>query len=116
MQTGTGLGAWPNQPPPVYQLMAEIRSLVAAGAPVTLLTHAEERLIERNLDMNDVLHGWKIGDIIGPVTAGKHPGEWQCKVVAPVLYPDSTREIGIVTIVVGRSELLVRTVEWEDEN
>jgi hypothetical protein len=55
--------------------MGVIRSLVAAGAPIILTDHAQDRLLERNLDMADVLRGYRIGDIAGPITAGKNQEE-----------------------------------------
>jgi hypothetical protein len=95
--------------------MALIRKLAREGAPITLLNHAEERLFERDFDMNDILQAFKIGDIEGPVTAGRNAGEWVCKVTGPVRYPRSTRNMGVITIVVNALELLIETVEWEDK-
>lgn len=116
MTAGTQLGQWPQRPPLAHQLIAVIRSLVQAGAPITLSKHAEERLLQRDLDMTDVLRGFRIGDIVGPVTPGDNPNEWECRVVTPVSrYPEIKREIGIVTVVIDASSLLIGTVRWEDE-
>lgn len=66
--------------------------------------------------MEDVLAAFRIGDIIGAIRAGDNQDEWECKVVSPVnRYPETKREIGVVTIVVGARSLLIGTVMWEDE-
>ena len=85
------------------------------GAVTELLDHAEERMIERDIDMIDVLKVLRIGDIVGPIEPGISEHEWKCKVTASPRYPETAREIGVVTIVVRSSRLLIKTVEWEDE-
>lgn len=81
---------------------------------IVLLDHAEERMLERDIDMIDVLRVLKTGEIVGVIEAGIGPGEWKCKVTASPRYPEMKREIGVVTIVVRSSRLLIKTVEWED--
>lgn len=114
MPTGSRLGEWPQKPPQARQLIAVIRSLVAA-VDIVLLDHAEERMIERDIDIMDVLKVLKTGDVVGPIEPGISEHEWKCKVTASPRYPESVREIGVVTIVVRSSRLLIKTVEWEDE-
>ncbi len=94
--------------------MAVIRSLIEHG-DLVLLDHAEERMLERDIDMFDVLRVLKTGEIVETIEPGDGRDEWKCKVTASPRYPDSNREIGVVTIVVRASRLLVKTVEWEDE-
>lgn len=106
------VGNWPDEPPRTYQLIEIIRSL-AASSRLVLLDHAEERMYERDIDMNDIMTVLRIGEIVGPVEPGRQADEWQCKVTAS---PDlnAGREIGVVTIVMSASRLLIKTVEWED--
>lgn len=109
------LGEWPNKPPRAHEIMKVIRSLIAAGAPITITDHAEERMIERDLDMNDVLRGFRIGDAV-KIEPGQNAGEWACTVASPVLRnPEVKREIGILTIVVAARSLILGTVKWVDE-
>ena len=51
---GPALGHWPDQPPREYQLIAVIRSLLD-HVPVVLLDHAEEQMLKRGIDMQDVM-------------------------------------------------------------
>jgi hypothetical protein len=94
--------------------MAVIRSLIEHSDPV-LLDHAEERMLERDIDMLDVIRVLRTGEIVGTIDPGINADEWKCKVTASPRYPDNIREIGVVTIVVRASRLPIKTVEWEDE-
>ena len=114
MATDHRLGDWPHNPPRNRQLIAVIRSLIGT-ADIVLLDHAAERMIKRDIDMIDVLRVLKTGDIVGPIEPGISEQEWKCKVTAAPQYPESKREIGVVTIVVRSSRLLIKTVEWEDK-
>ena len=114
MTRSTRLGQWPEKPPLSRNLMAVIRSLVE-HSDVVLLDHAEERMVERDIDMLDVLRVLKTGEIVGSIDPGISSDEWKCKVTASPRYPDDKREIGVVTIVVRASRLLIKTVEWEVE-
>jgi len=109
----TRLGRWPTSPPLAHQLMAVIRSLLEHES-IVLLDHAEERMLERDIDMLDVLRVLKTGEIVGAIEAGVGSEEWKCKVIASPRYPEIKRDIGVVTIVVRSSRLLIKTVEWED--
>jgi hypothetical protein len=82
---------------------------------ILLLDHAEERMEERDIDMFDIRRILLTGDIVGPIESGIGDQEWKCKVVASPRYPESSREIGVVAIVVRTSRLIIKTVEWEDE-
>lgn len=72
-------------------------------------------MFERDIDMSDVLRVLKTGEIVGAIEAGTSEYEWKCKLTASPRYPDDKREMGVVTIVVRSSRLLVKTVEWEVE-
>src|SRR5687768_16188925 len=112
--TGIRARAVATRPPQARKLMAVIRSLVEDSDPV-LLDHAEGRMLERDIDMLDVLRVLRTGEIVGTIEPGINADEWKCKVTASPRYPDNNREIGVATIVVRASRLLIKTVEWEDE-
>jgi hypothetical protein len=112
MTRGIGLGQWPEKPPIARNLMAVIRSLVD-HTDIVLLDHAEERMRGRDIDMFDVRQVLKTGEIVGTIEPGINADEWKCKVTASPRFPEDKREIGVVTIVVRASRLLIKTVEWE---
>ena len=73
--------------------------------------HALDRMEERGITTLDVLRVLQAGEIVGKVEAGKNLGEWKCKVVER---RKRARAIGVATVVIKASKLLVKTVEWED--
>jgi hypothetical protein len=67
---------------------------------------------ERGIDDIDVYRALRRGFVMeNSIRAGKNAGEQVCKVVEQ---NKGARDLGVVTIVVGHSKLLVKTVEWED--
>jgi hypothetical protein len=74
--------------------------------------HALERMEERDIDADDVLHIFALGDISGTIESGKRPEEWQCLVVGNL--PWTSREAGVVTVVVRNERLIIVTTEWID--
>ncbi len=62
--------------------------------------------------MFDLYRTLEIGEITGPIEAGKNAGEWKVKMVA--VLEGTSRRMGAVVIVVREKRLLVKTVEWED--
>lgn len=73
--------------------------------------HARERMDLRDISDAEAIRVLRTGEIKGDMEAGSSPGEWKCKVVAPIR---GSREVGVVTIVVRTGCLFVKTVEWED--
>jgi len=69
-------------------------------------------MLERNFDAEDVLKIMALGDIDGPIVAGDNEGEWRCCVVGKL--PWTSREAGIVTVVVREKSLIFVTTEWID--
>ena len=53
-----------------------------------------------------------LGEIDGPVVAGKRDGEWRCRVVGRL--PWTSRDAGVVTVVVKEKELIFVTTKWID--
>jgi len=72
----------------------------------------DERMNERSLEIFDALEVIRLGDIDGKILPGKNPGEWRCVVVGNLRW--TTREAGVVTVVVRDEKLIVATVEWMD--
>jgi hypothetical protein len=99
-------------PPHPGSLMATIRRLTATGA-YSFSHHAfDERMVERGFGIDDVLEIMALGEIDGPVEAGRRDGEWKCTVVGKLAW--TSRDAGVVTVVVRESRLIFVTVEWMD--
>ena len=92
-------------------LMATIRELAKDTSKVSFGRHCLERMDERSITTLDALRVLRTGDIEGGIEAGKHHGEWKCKVIAAIR---GNREIGVVTVVIHERRLKIKTVEWED--
>jgi Domain of unknown function (DUF4258) len=101
-----------SKPPQPGVLMARIRQLAAAGA-YAYSQHAFDRAVERGIDLQDALTVLRLGEIAGPIGAGEGAGEWKCKVTGRSEL-SSSREIGVVVVVVRNHRLYLVTVEWED--
>lgn len=97
--------------PRVSDLEATIRKIAAGPDSPSISAHAWERMEERGITTLDILRVLRVGSIKGGLEAGKNAGEWKCKVVAKT---KGSREIGVVTVVINRARLFVKTVEWED--
>jgi hypothetical protein len=94
------------------QLITVIRRLAAARL-ISYAYHAsDERMPERDFDVDDIHEVFRIGDIYGDIREGKNAGEWVCKVCAQ---PFGTRRwMGVVTVVIQGQRLRIITTEWED--
>ena len=75
----------------------------------------QKKECSKGTSMFDVLRILKTGEIVGSIDPGINLDEWKCKVTASPRYPEDKREIGVVTLVVRASRLLIETVEWEVE-
>jgi hypothetical protein len=101
-----------GKPPHPGRLMAIIRRLAAEGS-YQFSEHAfDERMVERGFDADDVLKIMALGEIDGPIIAGKKEGEWRCRVVGKL--PWSSREAGVVTVVLREARLIFVTTKWID--
>jgi hypothetical protein len=102
----------PRKPPHPGALRKRIAELAAAGR-ISFSIHAfDERSPERDIDIQDATRVLKLGEIEGAIVPGNDPGEWKCKMVARS--ENSSRRIGVVTVVIDMKRLLIATVEWED--
>ena len=100
------------KPPHPGDLIAVIRRLTARG-DYSFSKHAiDERMVERGFDAEDVLKIMRLGDIDGPIVAGRRKGEWRCRVVGSL--PWTSREAGVVTVVIREERLIFVTVKWID--
>ena len=97
--------------PKLADIHATIRRLAVEDRSVFISYHARERMEQRAITRIDVIRVLQRGHVDGQIDAGENPGEWKCKVVANVR---GSRDIGVVTLVIGGDKLLVKTVEWED--
>ena len=97
--------------PSVIDLRNIISKLASDSANVAWTSHAQKRMVERDICDLDALRVLRIGEIEGDIVAGNNPGEWKCKVVSPVR---GGRDIGVVSVVAHRQRIIVKTVEWED--
>ena len=97
--------------PRLDEIHFTVRRIAEEDRKVYLSNHARERMDLRSITRIDVIRVLRRGHIDGEIVPGKSPGEWKCKVVANVR---GSRDIGVVTLVIGGDSLLVKTVEWED--
>ena len=88
----------------------EIKRLAENSENIKWSRHALERMEERGIDDIDVLRALRTGFIAGLPEATQDPG-WKCKMVKQIR---GSREVGVVTIIIRSSYLLIKTVEWED--
>ncbi len=110
---GGQIGVWPKQPPNKRQLMELIRRLVDSRPTIGTTAATDDFLVINDLDMSDVLRGFREGSIVGAVTPGVSENEWCCTIAAPLSrFPKRKREIWIGTVVVEAASLTVRRVQW----
>jgi hypothetical protein len=102
----------PPKPPHASQLIKRIRQLAKDGKIAWSYHAFDERMGERNLEITDALEILRLGDIDGDIEPGKNPGEWRCVVIGSLRW--TSREAGVVTVVIRDTRILVATVEWMD--
>ena len=100
----------PFKPKPA-ELEAMIRKAAAQSENVGFGRHARERMEERSVTILDVLRVLRSGHIKGEVEAGGRAGEWKCKTVKQI---KGNRDLGVVTLLISKGKLFIKTVEWED--
>ena len=88
-----------------------IRKIAVNDTAIQFTTHAQERMEERDISLADVVRVLRNGTVEEPPKAGKGKDEWKAKVIR---HQRGCRDIGVVTLVVRESTLLILTVEWED--
>jgi len=87
-----------------------VRSIASDTANIQFTQHAQERMHERDIvdvDVFRVLRGGYVDDDPTPLEHDK----WQCKVTLKI---KGGRVAGVVTIILLKGKLRIRTVEWED--
>jgi hypothetical protein len=88
-----------------------VRKIAATDTAIQFTTHAQERMEERDISLADVVRVLRNGTVEEPPKAGKGKDEWKVKVIR---HHRGCRDIGVVTLVVRESKLVILTVEWED--
>lgn len=87
-----------------------IRKIAIKSCDVILTDHALIRMGQRGITDIEVHRILRTG-FVEEAPIDLENGEWKCKVVKKV---QSGREVGVVTIIMTKGQLLVKTVEWED--
>jgi glycine cleavage system H lipoate-binding protein len=87
-----------------------VRSISNDTANVQFTQHAQERMRERDIVDVDVFRVLRNGYVDDDPTQLEHD-RWQCKVTLKIR---GGRVAGVVTIILMRGKLRIRTVEWED--
>lgn len=100
----------PFRPQPAA-LAKMVRMAASDSKNVAFGRHARERMEERGITDREAIRVLRTGEIEGDIEPGSQPGEWKCKIVAPM---KGSREVGVVTVVLVSGRLFVKTVEWED--
>lgn len=92
-------------------MMAEIRRRAAKSEDVFFSPHALQQMGARGITDVEAIRVLLVGDIAGLPWFEQEIGGRACKVV---FQPRGSRTIGVITVVLDGSGLLVKTVEWED--
>lgn len=88
-----------------------VREAAKDSANVVITDHAKQRMAQRGISIRDVLTVLRMGHVdVSPTPA--RVGEWKCTVTKRLA--SGGRTAGVVTVIAGRSRLIVLTVEWED--
>lgn len=98
---------YPANPANVERL---VRSMATNSKNIRWSTHALKRMDEREILDVDVLRVLRTGTLAGKPEVTER-GEWKCKLTRNIR---GSRDVGVVTIILKESKLLVKTAEWED--
>ena len=94
------------------RMMSEIRFLASETEKIFFSPHAREQMAHRGLTDIEAINVLRMGEIKGDAWIEPDIGGRACKVV---FRPRGSRVIGVVTVIIEAGDLLVKTVEWEDE-
>lgn len=94
------------------RMLGEIRTLAKDSEKVLFSSHAIKRMALRGLTDVEAINVLRLGEIKGLPWHEPDIGGRACKVV---FRPRGSRVIGVVTVILDVTGLLVKTVEWEDE-
>ena len=67
-------------------------------------------MAKRDIFIDDVFKVLRNGTVDDAPTLTRH-NEWQCKLVHRI---KGNRSVGVVTIILHKAKLFIKTVEWED--
>lgn len=85
-----------------------VRALAEDSDNIILGTHAKERCEERGFTRLDVERTLRSGFVKGEIELTEHK-EWKGKLVKE----KGGRDMGVVTVIMLKGKLFVKTVEWE---
>lgn len=74
-------------------------------------THVQSRMGWRDITDRMMFEVLRTGMVRGDIEPGRNPGEWKGKMCKKM---KGQREVGVVTVVINRRRLFIKTVEWED--
>jgi hypothetical protein len=89
---------------------SRIRELAQVTSNVLFGSHALKRMDEREINDVDVYRTLRLGSVDERPEKTEY-GEWKCKVTLKLR---GGRTAGVVTIILHKGKLFVKTVEWED--
>lgn len=98
-----------SQRPHIF--LQTVRRLAAVEANIAWSRHARLRFGQRDITIRMALDVLTRGEIRGKIVCGSNAGEWKAIIIAPIT---GRRKMGVATILVKESRILVKTVEWED--
>jgi hypothetical protein len=87
-----------------------INELSKTTANVIFTNHARERMVEREIFADEIYRVLRTGFVDSEPELTEE-GEWKCKVTLKL---QTGRVAGVVTIILHKNKLLIKTVEWED--
>ena len=92
------------------QAEAQIHALAMDSSKVIITFHAAQRMEERGFTTADLVRVLTTGIIM---EAPRQTGEddWTCKIIRRL---QGSRDAGVITIIVKRQKLIIKTMEWED--
>jgi len=96
----------------IGKLMAEVRFLASQSEKVFFSPHARKQMALRGLTDVEAIRVLRLGEIKDRPWREPDIGGRACKVA---FRPRGSRVIGVVTVILDVGDLLVKTVEWEDE-
>lgn len=87
-----------------------IAQLAEESSRIYYTNHAQDRMEERNVSMQDIEKILRNG-FCAEQPMRDEKGQWKCKLIR---HHHGNRDVGVVTVILRSQALLIVTVEWED--
>ena len=91
-----------------YTFENRVRTIAKDTDNIILSDHAKERCEERGITVTDVIRVLQAGFVKGEIELTEQK-EWKGKMVRE----KGERDVGVITIILHKGQLFVKTVEWE---